>query len=86
LLLVGVMVLAGLFGGALLRRHRPAVRDRRVRWLTLLRQVWGDWARLTALGALALFVVVVIGLPILLVTGLISLFSPVIGAVIWVTA
>ncbi len=85
LLLVGVMVLAGLFLAALyFGGIAQQVRDRRVRWLTLLRQVWGDWARLTALGALALIVVVVIGLPILLVTGLISLFSPVIGAVIWV--
>ncbi len=85
LLLVGVLVLAGLFLAAVyFGGIAQQVRDRRVRWLTLLRQVWGDWARLTALGALALIVVVVIGLPILLVTGLISLFSPVVGAVMWV--
>lgn len=85
LLLIGVMVLGGLFLAALyFGGIAQQVRDRRVRWLVLLRQVWGDWARLTALGALALLVVVLLGLPILLVTGLVSLFSPAVGVVVWV--
>lgn len=83
LLLFGVFTLLGLFLGALyFGGIAQQVRDRRVRWLLLLRQVWGDWARLTALGALALVVIAVLGLPVFFLSWLIGLFSPVIGAVI----
>ncbi|MCC7359706.1 MAG: hypothetical protein IT317_09525 [Anaerolineales bacterium] len=83
LLLVGACALFGLFLGALyFGGIAQQVRDRRVRWRLLLRQVWGDWARLTALGALALFVIAVLGLPIFMFSWLIGLFSPVVGAVI----
>jgi len=85
LLLLGVFLLVGLFLGALyFGGIAQQVRDRRVRWLVLLRQVWGDWARLTALGALALVVVIVLGLPVVVLTGLILLFSPAIGVFVWV--
>jgi hypothetical protein len=83
LLLVGASVLLGLFLAALyFGGIAQQVRDRRIRWLVLLRQVWVDWARLTALGALALFVIAVLGVPIFLFSWLIGLFSPVVGAVI----
>jgi hypothetical protein len=85
LLAVGVFVLLGLllgtfyFGGI-----AQQVRDKQVRWGQLFRQVWGDWARLTALGALALVICVVLGTPILILTGVITFLSPVIGALVWV--
>jgi hypothetical protein len=66
LLLVGICILAGLclaalyFGGI-----AQQVRDKRLSWGLLLRQVWGDWARLTALVVLAAVVLVLLGLPLL---------------------
>ncbi len=85
LLLLGLCVLVGLFLGALyLGGIAQQVRDRRVRWRLLLRTVWGDWARLTALGALALFVVIVLGLPLLLLTLLVLAFNQTIASFVWV--
>ena len=40
--------------------------------------------RLTALGALASAVVLVLGLPILIITGIVSIFSPLLGGLMWV--
>ncbi|MEO6624915.1 MAG: hypothetical protein ABIN37_08795 [Burkholderiaceae bacterium] len=85
LLLMGVFILAGLYLAALyLGGIAQQVRDKRLSWGLLLRQVWGDWARLTALVAMAALVLVVLGLPLVLVTGLASLFSTLLGLVIWV--
>jgi hypothetical protein len=85
LLLVGVFILAGLYLAALFFGGiAQQVRDKRLSWGLLLRQVWGDWAKLTALGALVLAVMVMMGLPILLITGLVSIFSPLLGGLIWI--
>jgi hypothetical protein len=50
----------------------------------LAQQVWGDWARLTAFGAVGLAIVLLLGTPVLVVTGVLSLFSPLVGLVVWV--
>jgi hypothetical protein len=85
LLLVGVFLLAGLYLAALyFGGIAQQVRDKRLSWGLLLRQVWGDWARLTALGALAVAVMVMLGLPLLVITGLVSIFSALLGLLIWV--
>jgi len=85
LLLWGVFVLVGLLLGAFyFDLIAQQVRDKRLRWGVLLRQVWGDWARLTALSVIAVGAVVVLGLPILLLTGLLSLISPILGGLVWV--
>ncbi len=85
LLLWGVFVLAGLLLGALyLGSVAQQVRDKRLRWGVLLRQVWGDWARLTALAVLGAGAILVLGLPVLLLTGLLSLINPILGGLVWV--
>ena len=85
LLLVGAFILAGLYLAALyFGGIAQQVRDKRLSWGLLLRQVWGDWARLTALLALGLAVLLILGLPLLLLTGLVSLFSSLLGLLIWV--
>jgi hypothetical protein len=84
LLLAATFVLVGLLLGALyFGGIAQQVRDRRVNWLQLLRQVWGDWARLTALGALALAALALLGLPVVLATGVATLFSPLVGGLVW---
>ncbi len=85
LLLLGAFVLVGLFLGALyFGGIAQQIRDRRLSLALLAQQVWVDWARLTALGAVALAVVLLLGTPVLLVTGVLSLFSPLVGLVVWV--
>ena len=85
LLLVGAFCLGGLYLAALFFGGiAQQVRDKRLSWPLLLRQVWGDWARLTALGVLGLAVMLFLGAPILLITGIVSLFSPLLGGLIWV--
>jgi hypothetical protein len=85
LLLWGVFVLLGLLLGAFyFDIIAQQVRDKRLRWGMLLRQVWGDWARLTALSVIALVAIIVLGLPILLLTALLSIISPVLGGLVWV--
>jgi hypothetical protein len=84
-LLVAALVLGGLFLGALyFGGIAQQVRDRKVDWGRLLRQVWGDWARLTALGALALVIMLGLGTPIVVLTGVATFINPVLGAVVWV--
>jgi hypothetical protein len=85
LLLWGIFVLVGLLLGALyFGGIAQQVRDKRLRWGTLLRQVWGDWARLTALAVLAVGAILLLGLPVLLLTGILSIFSPILGGLVWV--
>ncbi|MCC6188014.1 MAG: hypothetical protein IT318_03190 [Anaerolineales bacterium] len=84
LLLAGAFVLLGLLLGAVyLGGIAQQVRDRRVNWAQLLRQVWGDWARLTALGAVALLATAALGLPVLVLTGVVTLLSPLVGGLVW---
>jgi hypothetical protein len=85
LLLAACFVLLGLLlGAAYLGGIAQQVRDRRVNWLRLLQHVWGDWARLTALGALFLMAVILLGLPVLLLTGVLTLLSPLVGGLAWI--
>lgn len=85
LLLLGAFLLVGLFlGAAYFGGIAQQVRDKRLSWGLLLRQVWGDWARLTALGALGLMALLALGLPVSLLTSLIWLFSPPIGGLVWI--
>ena len=85
LLLWGTFVLLGLLLGAFyFGIIAQQVRDKRLQWGLLLRQVWGDWARLTALALLAIVAVIVMGLPVLLFTGLLYLISPILSGLVWV--
>lgn len=80
-------VLVGLFLGALyFGSIAQQVRDRRLNLAQLLRQVWGDWARLTALMVVAVVFLLVVGTPLFLVSGLLWLLSPVVGSLAWILA
>jgi hypothetical protein len=68
LTLLGVWLGALYFGGI-----AQQVRDGRLSLGLLLRQIWGDWARLTALAALMLGVVVAIQVPMAMATVALSL-------------
>ena len=85
LLLWGTFVLLGLLLGAFyFGIIAQQVRDKRLRWGMLLRQVWGDWARLTALAVLAVGAVIVMGLPVMVFTGVLYLISPILSGLAWV--
>jgi hypothetical protein len=80
-------VLAGLFLGALyFGGIAQQVRDRRLNFGLLLRQVWGDWARLTALAVVAVAFVLVMGTPLFLISVVLWLFSPLVGSLAWIVA
>jgi len=51
------------------------VRDARINWRLLLKQVWGDWARLTALTAVIILTLGFLSLPLTLLIGLVALLS-----------
>lgn len=79
----GVFGLTGLWlGAAYLGGIAQQVRDGRANALALWRAVWGDWARLTALGVIGLGLAALVGVPLLLVAGLVQLISPTLGAVV----
>ncbi len=83
-LLFGVFTLAGLWLGAVYYNGiAQQVRDGRLAWGRLARQVWGDWARLTALAVILALVFFVLGGPTLVLAGLLSLFSPLLGNVVF---
>jgi hypothetical protein len=80
-------VLGGLFLGALyFGGIAQQVRDRRLNISLLLRQVWGDWARLTALAMLAVVFLIVFGTPMLFISVVIWFFSPLLGSLAWILA
>jgi hypothetical protein len=82
-LLVGTFALFGLFLGALyFGSIAQQVRDARLDVRRLLRQVWRDWAGLTALAVVGIVALVALGTPVLLVSGVVSLFSPVGGGLL----
>ncbi len=84
-LLMGALLLGGLLLGALyLGGIAQQVRDRRLQPGVLIRQVWGDWARLTALAAMALAVLLVLGTPVLMITAVAMLLHPVAGSLVWI--
>lgn len=72
--LTGLLLGAFYFGGI-----AQQVRDTRLAWDLLARQVWGDWARLTALAVLALAVVFLLGGPTLVMAVLLALIHPLLG-------
>jgi len=83
-LLFGVFVLAGLFLGALyFGSIAQQVRSARLNVRQLLGQVWGDWARLTALAVIILIVLLVPGIPLLIMSGVLTSFSPLVGGLVW---
>ncbi|MBL8056785.1 MAG: hypothetical protein JNK29_08810 [Anaerolineales bacterium] len=76
----GVFSLAGLLLGALyFGGIAQQVRDARLAWGLLARQVWGDWARLTTLAVLALGLVFILGGPTLVMAVLLALIHPLLG-------
>jgi hypothetical protein len=80
-------VLLGLFLGALyFGGIAQQVRDRRLNLAVLLRQVWGDWARLTTLALLAALFLLIVGTPLLIISVILWLLSPLVGSVAWVLA
>jgi hypothetical protein len=82
-LLFGVFVLSGLFLGALyFGSIAQQVRDARLNLARLLRQVWGDWARLTAMLVMGLVAGVVLGVPVLIVAVVARLLTPLLGDLI----
>ena len=86
LLLFSAFLLLGLFLGALyFGAIAQQARDARVNWLQLSKQIWGDWARLTAFSVVAVVVLAVIGLPAALVSSLVALLSPEIARFILIT-
>lgn len=69
--------LLGLFLGALyFGGIAQQVRDARLSWRLLLQQVWGDWARLTALTTVAFMVIALLSLPLMLLAVLLALIHP----------
>jgi hypothetical protein len=87
LLLWAAFVLAGLFLGALyFGGIAQQVRDRRLNPALLLRQVWGNWARLTALAVLAVVFLALVGTPMFIISVVFWLFSPLLGSLAWILA
>jgi hypothetical protein len=83
MLLFGMFVLGGLFLGALyFGSIAQQVRDARLNLARLLRQVWGDWARLTAMLVMALAAAAALGIPVLVMAVLARLASPILGELI----
>jgi hypothetical protein len=76
-LLVGLLLGAFYFGGI-----AQQVRDKQINWKRLLQQVWGDWARLTALGALVVAVCLVMAVPITLLSAIVMVLSPALGTLV----
>jgi hypothetical protein len=73
--LLGLFLGAFYFGGI-----AQQVRDARLNWRLLLQQVWGDWARLTALTTVAFIVLALLSLPVLLVAVLLALIHPLLAS------
>jgi hypothetical protein len=62
------------------------VRDRRLDPARLLRTVWGDWARLTALMALAVLFLIIAGTPMFIISMVFWLINPALGNLAWILA
>ena len=87
LLFWAAFVLVGLFLGALyFGGIAQQVRDRRLSVRLLLRQVWSDWARLTALAVLAVVFLIVLGTPMFILSVVMWLFNPLLGSLAWILA
>jgi hypothetical protein len=79
--LLGLFLGAVYFGGI-----AQQVRDRKLDLRLLLRQVWGNWARLTALAVLMAAFLLVVGTPMLLISAVLWVFSPLAGSLAWLLA
>lgn len=83
LLLFGVLLLVGLWGGALyFGSIAQQVRDARLNVEALLRQVWPDWLRLSVLAVLLGIVLFALGGPVLVVSWFLELINPLLGGVV----
>lgn len=69
--LIGLLLGALYFGGV-----AQQVRDARIDLGLLLRQVWGDWARITALALLAVLATFLVGAPTTVMALTLGAFSP----------
>ncbi len=77
LVLFGALTLIGLLLGALyFGGVAQQVRDARIDLGLLLRQVWGDWARITALALLAVLATFLVGAPTTVMALTLGAFSP----------
>jgi hypothetical protein len=86
-LLFVVFTLLGLFLGALyFGGIAQQVREARLNWGRLFQQVWGDWARLTALLALALVGMGIVSVPVGILAIFMALISPLLGSFVIATA
>lgn len=82
-MLFGLFTLAGLFLGALyFGGIAQQVREGRLDIGKLLWQVWPDWIRLTVFLALMLVILGIVTFPFLMVSSVVSLFSPLVGALV----
>jgi len=80
LLLVGIFSVLGLFLGAVyFGGIAQQVRDAQVSWVRLFTQVWGDWVRLTLFAGFMLGVLIALFVPLIALSALITLFSPIAG-------
>lgn len=85
--LFGLLVLAGLWGGALyFGAVAQQVHDAKLDLPRLLRQVWGDWLRFVALTVALVVIAVAIGAPALLVAGVLTQVSPFVGELVTLVA
>jgi len=77
LLLWGLLILVGLFLGALyLEAIAQQVREARFDWRQLRRSVWGKWLQLTVFMGILTLIALGAGLPLIFVISLIAAFSP----------
>ncbi len=85
--LFGLLVLLGLWGGALyFGAVAQQVRDARLDLARLLREVWSDWLRFIVLMLLLITVGVVIGAPTLLIAGILAQVNRLIGDLVTLAA
>lgn len=83
LVLVGMLVVAGLWAGALFfGLLAQQAGEGRVDVARLARQVWGDWVRFIALSVLLALVALVLGAPLLFLSALMDLISPALGSLL----
>jgi hypothetical protein len=83
LFFTGLFLLAGLLLGAIyFGGIAQQVRDGKLNLPELARLIWGDWARVTALGLVLAVVVFTLGAPTLVVASLLVLLSPILANIV----
>jgi hypothetical protein len=87
LALFGLLVLVGLWGGALyFGAIAQQVRDAKLDPARLLRDVWGDWLRFIVLALMLAVIIAAIGLPALLVAGVLAQVNGFLGELVTLAA